>query len=471
MNIDIGTLFEDRYRAARLLGRGGMGEVWACYDLEERRTVAIKVILAKHVQEPWVRRLFHAEIVAVARLSHPGIVEVLDLLSLPDGTPLLVMTLRSGRPLGSALSKTRSWSTVRDVLVQLLRALGHAHARSVLHLDLKPENVLLQTAPVLETTLVDFGIARVLREGRGAENWFEDGSIAGTPEYMAPEQWFGELERLGPWTDLYSVGVLAYELCSGRLPFEGNGVDRLGATRKRMEAIVPPLEPILAGIPDAFIELVSELLHPSPTMRPTCAAEVAFRLEKLEATLDTQPSTSFVSSEAPTVERPVSARVPSPESSRSGRASNRQSSGSWRLELDRTVGQSASAQPPNPGAYGLFGLRELPVLGRVEERRAVWATVREAVEASSIRGVLLSGPAGTGKTRLARDAVERAVEHGLAMELSTHWSASGSADEGLRGLVENCALGSRGSQGADFDARVKFFSSASSTRADRSSAR
>ncbi len=166
MGIESGKILASRYRAEVLLGRGGMGEVWKCLDLEENREVAIKTLLGRHLEEPWLRRLFHAEVVAVAQLSHPGIVEIYDLLDDTDGTSLLVMGFQKGRALDGARPLTPTWTFVRTILTQMLEALAHAHARSVLHLDIKPPNVLVgrDTSNRYQVTIVDFG-ARLARKG------------------------------------------------------------------------------------------------------------------------------------------------------------------------------------------------------------------------------------------------------------------------------------------------------------------
>ncbi len=173
--IAAGALLAQRYRAETLLGRGGMGEVWLCRDLEQEREVAIKAVRADFLADPGAARLFHAEIVATARLNHPGIVPVYDLVRDPGGPTLLVMAYRDGPSLGSFRPADLTWPFVAEVLKQLLEALAYAHARGVLHLDIKPENVLVERrGSRLRATLLDFGISRIRRPGRGSSA----GSIA-----------------------------------------------------------------------------------------------------------------------------------------------------------------------------------------------------------------------------------------------------------------------------------------------------
>jgi serine/threonine protein kinase len=478
MQIATGDVIAARYRADALLGRGGMGEVWRCFDLAERRDVAIKTVLAEHIENPHVWRLFQSEVIAVARLSHPGIVEVYDLLPAGDGGMLLVMEYRPGKALDQVRRSIPSWSLVRTLLVQLLEALAHAHARSVLHLDIKPGNVLVEkTGEDVRVTLVDFGIARVKRGGRGAERWFDDAVVVGTPEYMAPEQCMGEIEKLGPWTDLYALAMMIYELCAGELPDPFD--DPVSAIRRRLTEPVPPMVPQLRGVPDGFGSVCHWMLAIDPLDRPTGAAEVLDEIERIDprdarrsdlrglssrppVASDTPPDSSAATlAIAPTLARdrlqdlfddldeeaqaqPTSTHgLSAPPSSR-------------RLAGEAEHAFTAEATAPTPGAYGLFGLRELPVLGRVDERRALWGAVRATAVDLAPAAVLLRGPAGTGKSRLARDATERAVELGLTTVVHTHWSAAGSADEGLRGLLEN-ALESRGHVEMEFEARLSFW--------------
>src|ERR1700744_2850144 len=163
--IGLGAVLAQRYRADALLGRGGMGEVWRCRDLEQGHDVAIKAVRPELISDAGTARLFHSEVIAVARLNHPGIIPVYDLLHDERGAALLVMEYREGKQLGALGDEEAPFAVVREVLVQVLEALAYAHARGVLPLDIKPENVLFERRrpglPAGRATLVDFGIARV----------------------------------------------------------------------------------------------------------------------------------------------------------------------------------------------------------------------------------------------------------------------------------------------------------------------
>ncbi|MFO0757388.1 MAG: protein kinase [Byssovorax sp.] len=470
MQIVAGALLAQRYRAESLLGRGGMGEVWRCRDLEQRQDVAIKAVRPDFLQDPGAAKLFHSEIVAVARLSHPGIIPVLDLIRDPSGSALLVMAFRDGPSLSSFSTAELSWPFIASVLIQVLEALAYAHARGVLHLDIKPENVLLERVNgEARATLLDFGISRIRKPGRGIERWFDRDAVIGTVEYMSPEQCSGTFERLGPWSDLFSVGAMAFELCVGRRPFPGPS-DPTGMVN-RLTAPPPPLVPRIPNVPAGFVELTAMLLANEPRNRPFQAADVLQMLRALDPEAGRASLPPLPAPGAPrTAPDAVTQMATDPPSYTPGKPelraletkplpvtvvpSHRPSSmsGSGDVELAFT----AEAELPPTGAYGLFGLRDLPVLGRPDERRVVWSAVHAAVTLKEPRVVLLEGPTGVGKSRLARDAMERAVELGLCVPMQTSWSPQGSGDEGLRGLVENL-LDTRGSPAPQLRARLEFW--------------
>jgi serine/threonine protein kinase len=472
--IAAGALLAQRYRAETLLGRGGMGEVWLCRDIEQKREVAIKAVRSDFLADPGAARLFHAEIVATARLNHPGIIPVYDLIRDPSGPALLVMAYREGISLGSFTPADLTWPLVAEVLKQLLEALAYAHARGVLHLDIKPENVILERrATRVRATLLDFGIARIRRPGRGIERWFDRDAVIGTVEYMSPEQCSGTFERLGPWSDLFSVGALAFELCAGYRPFAGPSDPT--AMVRRLTDPPPRLRPQVPGIPSEFLDFCDLLLANEPRNRPLLAADALQLLRAIVpdsvevedvpfGVIPTGPWSPDVetriapeSLHATMTFDELSMEEP-PEMSRSEASRSLLNVPTRGLEDERSTESAFTAdeETPTTGAYGLFGLRELPVMGRLDQRRAVWNAVRAVVIAHRPCVVFLEGPAGSGKSRIARDAMERATELGLCIGMQTSWSPAGSGDEGLRGLLENL-LDTRGAAAPQVRARLDFW--------------
>jgi serine/threonine protein kinase len=460
-----GALLSGRYRTDVLLGRGGMGEVWRCRDFDQDRDVAIKVVRADLFADAGASRLFEAEIHAVARLSHPSIVPVYDYFREGDAG-YLVLAYQRGAPLHRFARVDVTFDFVRSVLLDVLRGLAFAHARGVLHLDIKPENLIIDTSSgVARATIVDFGIARVKRPGRGVERWLDRDAVIGTLEYMAPEQCTGSMERIGPWTDLYALGTLAYELCAGRRPFPNAPLAE--ALRVRTTEHPPRLVPVIEGVPMAFLDLCERLIARDPVRRPMLAADVIEAIERMDLARNRAPASPFVDQpehDKPTVVSAFDARTvpieesvdtvdePPPEVRVHAPLTE-----ITPLDLMRAADSARPVEDePLAGAYGLFGLREVPVLGRTEERAAVWEAVRAAVVERKPTVVLLEGPAGSGKSRLARDALERASELGVATTFVTWWSQEASGDDGLRGLVEN-VLDARGAALDDLRARTTFW--------------
>ena len=212
----------------RPIGAGGMGEVWQGVHAEEHVPVAIKVISAHWARHAGLRRAFQREVRAVAGLSHPAIVAVFDdgvvdaagaaasAGRLTEGSPYLAMEYL---PRGSleALLPALDWPLVQVIARGTLAALAHAHARGVVHCDLKPGNVLLAGWSTVAVKLTDFGVAHAL--GPAEEEGEAGASSAGTPAYMAPEQLLGRPRDFGPWTDLYALGCTIWEMCCGVPPF------------------------------------------------------------------------------------------------------------------------------------------------------------------------------------------------------------------------------------------------------------
>ncbi len=190
----------DRYEVARRLGRGGMGVVYAARDRVLEREVAVKVLDAADARGDAARRL-RDEARILARLEHPGIVPVHDAGTLADGRVYYVMKLVRGEPLDAALGPDTSRAERLDVFLRICDAVAFAHAHGIVHLDLKPANVM--RGRFGEVLVMDWGVARILSGGDGAGE-----PVAGTPGFMAPEQGHGADARVDARADVYALGVI-----------------------------------------------------------------------------------------------------------------------------------------------------------------------------------------------------------------------------------------------------------------------
>jgi hypothetical protein len=221
---------DKKYRLEQLLGRGGMGAVYRARDMRLDRLVAVKVVRAELLSDLEARRRFRREAQIVARLQHPSIVAIFDYGTLPDGGAFLVMELVRGEDLRRVLMREGRLDPVRAarILTSVCSAIEAAHREGVLHRDLKPENILLPGGET-EAKVLDFGVAKLITDERPRERLegtpssdattviTAAGMIVGTPAYMAPEQFHGT--DVDARTDVFSLGVIAYEMLSGELPF------------------------------------------------------------------------------------------------------------------------------------------------------------------------------------------------------------------------------------------------------------
>ncbi len=217
MSSSEGRVVGGRYRIVRLLGAGGMGEVFEAEHLEVGRRFALKMLSARLTDRAVFIERFRREARAAASVGHPGIVDVVDLGLADDGTPYLVMELLSGESLRAMLQREGTLPEAEAVSIakELSEALAALHAQGVLHRDLKPDNVFLQVAPnVPRVKVLDFGLAKYLVEE--GEPLTATGGVMGTPAYMAPEQI--RAEAVDGRTDVYSVGVILFECLTGQAP-------------------------------------------------------------------------------------------------------------------------------------------------------------------------------------------------------------------------------------------------------------
>jgi serine/threonine-protein kinase len=246
-----GTLLAERYRVLGHLGTGGMGAVYRVEHVMMAKQLALKLLRPELSSQASVVERFEREARSSARLDHPHVVRITDFGRQADGALYMVMELVEGPSLADVLRAgprpALDWSA--RVLDQILAALEHAHAHGVVHRDIKPGNVMLTRDERVK--LVDFGIAKITANDEAQLTQL--GMVVGTPRYMAPEQAAGE--AVDARADLYSVGVLAYELLTGRAPFEGSSMEVL---TKHLTQPVPPL--VMDGVDAARARAVEAVV-------------------------------------------------------------------------------------------------------------------------------------------------------------------------------------------------------------------
>jgi eukaryotic-like serine/threonine-protein kinase len=280
----VGRTLDEKYSVEERLGAGGMGAVYRARHLQMDRPVAIKVLHQRFVEDEAARVRFQIEARAAVMLRHSNAVSVTDFGQTSEGCVYIVMELLEGRTLREILSREGPIETARaiSIMLQTSAAVAAAHEAGIIHRDLKPSNILVtQSAdqPAVVKVL-DFGIAKVtadkLDEDENATSVVQTSSVIGTPRYMSPEQYNGF--ELTSATDVYSLGVILYEMLTGMAPFTG-------ATREEIaqkHANDPPHPPrrIVAAIPGDVERVVLLALEKRPEDRPANADE--FRRELLD---------------------------------------------------------------------------------------------------------------------------------------------------------------------------------------------
>ena len=281
----VGTVMGS-YRILEVLGKGGMGAVYLAEHIKLERKVALKMLHPQYAEMPEVVRRFFAEARAVNRIFHDHIVEITDFVENESGLNYFIMEYLRGLSLSELMQREAPLPLSRSIgiIVQVCSALSAVHNASIIHRDLKPDNIFITEKGGQKdfVKLLDFGIAKLLdAEGHTVKlQTTAAGMILGTPEYMSPEQSRGK--PVDYRTDIYSIGVILYELAAGKKPFEAESFGEMVIAHST-EAVVPPsqVEGNFQRIPRELDELILQCLEKDPQKRPQSTREIEARLRDI----------------------------------------------------------------------------------------------------------------------------------------------------------------------------------------------
>jgi serine/threonine-protein kinase len=435
-----------RYRLESRIAAGAVGEVWRAEDLVLGRPVAVKLLQEGYAGHPRTLARFRAEARHAGSLTHPGIAQVYDYgEARPAGPPYLVLELVDGPSLAGVLAGgPLDPAAAMDVVAQVSAGLAAAHAAGLVHRDVKPANLLMGRDGLVKIT--DFGIAHAA----GSAPITQVGTLVGTPAYLAPERAAGEPAT--PASDLYSLGIVAYECLTGAPPFRGTPMEIAGASRFQA------LPPLPASVPAAVTALITELTAKHPGARPGSARQVAARAAQLRhATNGSLVTAVSARPEAPPPERadgqtavlldpqtPVTGMLDRP----SGPADGWPPGGPWTAPLAAgeypAAGRPAGRWPGRRGWLAVLAAALLAVTGWLlasavsgPAQPPVAATRPSPSGGSRVQvnaAALLGQPAGAVRERLAdlglRPRVVRSISGGQAPGTVTSVQPSGRVAEG-----------------------------------------
>jgi len=412
----VGRSLPGGYLILELVGIGGMGRVYRAEQTNLGRTVAVKIIHPHLVGEENAAARFITEARAASRLNHPNSVAIIDFGKSPDGQLYLVMEFLRGRDLARVTydDGPLAFRRIVDVLKQTLAALAEAHSQNIIHRDLKPENIILE--PVRSggdfVKVVDFGLAKMRAETqqRGITS---PGIVCGTPEYMSPEQARGD--DLDPRSDLYAVGVILYQLLTGRLPFEAESptqvvLAHLTQAPKDPREVAPERQ-----IPTPLVEIALKALSKDAKDRHQDSDDFSAALGKALTLLEERDSL-----------RTGAGAIVECAACGAANPANQKFCGECGAAVTSTQMTTfpprASMRPLAPAADGTPSrasmapfasdrriVSPLPFVGRVDD--LAWLEERRA-SARSLAGACVVGEIGIGKSRLVREFLSSASEAG-----------------------------------------------------------
>ncbi len=415
------SVLAGRYQVRRELGRGGMGVVLLCRDLVSDERVALKLLMRPGMKmRPEDAWWFQEEARALAGLSHPAIVRARDFGTLEDGTPYLAMDAVPGRSLHEWIYLAHTdgllpWPIVWTTVDQVLSALGHAHARGVIHGDLKPSNVLVDIPPdggEPTVHVLDLGLAWLMQDrvdhrldgGREAEPTVRWG--AGTPGWMAPEQIRFAAPHIGAPTDLYALGCILFALLSDREPYTGTN-DELLSQHKSAAVPEPSIPP---GVPPEVGPFVMRLMAKRPWHRFDFAADARRAWRRF----------------APGGGSATATPLPLIPTGRGGSPAG---------SAATSAPEALAGTDPQPSTTGLLNLRPAPFVARAFERARLLEIAGDVVERGGHRLVVLTGEAGVGKSRLAEWLCEEVHERGILVPLRARYRKIAAPLDGMIGAV------------------------------------
>lgn len=435
-----GERLAERYEVLGVQGQGGMGVVYRCRDRRTEEQVAVKRVIPPPRQATEYLEWFVAEAQALSGVDHEHVVRAREFGQLKDGTAYLAMDLVEGITLEDIAARPLAFPLLWLIVDQVLSALVHTHARGIVHGDLKPRNVMVTThaAGGPHAHLFDFGLSKQrtmrLDPRLGQRPVTAQAPLkAGTPGFMAPEQVLGRSDEISGATDLYALGCIVYQLLSGAAPF-------VGARAPQSTTFAPPPRPVASGdVPQVLVDFVMRLLERRPRARALSTAAAREEWQRFRPALNEIPALW-----ADALDRHVVTRTATVVEAEQAR-----------VEPEPAQGLARSTQ----WLPGLLGVRPSPFVGRVQLRRALAAACDRVASAPRALqdAVLLSGPRGIGKSRLAdwlcTDAEERGIalalrgsaapdappRDGLALAIAQHIGSDGTLATIRAALADRCA--------------------------------